>query len=199
MTAASNLTRISSSAASARSFSTARTRFSRAITRARKIGLASEQAIASSEAADDKENKAAAAARAEKRRANRGALPAHLPRIHVTIEPEDRNCPCCCSPMHAIGADLSERRPPALGRTGLDQASRTFDRTASAATDATDGAGGRSATAPHPAPRWRRPVRRAPRPDALATRRFWSKTDSRHRSRPTENQIRARLGREINP
>ena len=68
-----------------------------------------EQAIASSEAADDKQNKAAAAARAEKRRANRGALPAHLPRIHVTIEPEDRNCPCCCSPMHATGADLSER------------------------------------------------------------------------------------------
>ena len=41
-----------------------------------------EQAIASSEAAADKQNKAAAAARAEKRRANRGALPAHLPRIH---------------------------------------------------------------------------------------------------------------------
>jgi transposase len=47
-----------------------------------------EQAVAASEAADDKQNKAAAAARAEKRRANRGALPAHLPRVHVTIEPE---------------------------------------------------------------------------------------------------------------
>ena len=68
-----------------------------------------EQAIAPNEAAEDKQNKAAAAARVEKRRANRGALPAHLPRIHVTIEPEDRNCPCCCAPMHAIGADLSER------------------------------------------------------------------------------------------
>ena len=68
-----------------------------------------EQAVAASEAADDKQNKAAAAARAEKRRANRGALPAHLPRVHVTIEPEDRNCPCCRSPMHAIGADVSER------------------------------------------------------------------------------------------
>jgi transposase len=45
----------------------------------------------------------------EKRRASRGALPAHLPRVHVTIEPEDWNCPCCRSPMHAIRADVSER------------------------------------------------------------------------------------------
>jgi transposase len=68
-----------------------------------------EQAVAASEAADDKQNKAAASARAEKRRMSRGALPAHLPRVHVTIEPEDRTCPCCRSPMHAIGADVSER------------------------------------------------------------------------------------------
>jgi transposase len=68
-----------------------------------------EQVVAAREAADDKQNKAAAAARVEKRRASRGALPAHLPRIHVTIEPEDWNCPCCRSPMHAIGADVSER------------------------------------------------------------------------------------------
>ena len=68
-----------------------------------------EQAIAASEAADDKRDKAAAAARAEKRRAVRGALPTHLPRVHVTIEPEDRTCPCCRAPMHAMGADVSER------------------------------------------------------------------------------------------
>jgi len=68
-----------------------------------------EQAVAAREADDDKQNKAAAAARAEKRRVNRGALPAHLPRVHVTIEPGDRNCPCCRSPMHAIGAETSER------------------------------------------------------------------------------------------
>ena len=68
-----------------------------------------EQVVAAREAADDKQNKAAAAARVEKRRAIRGALPAHLPRVHVTIEPEDWNCPCCRSPMHAIGADVSER------------------------------------------------------------------------------------------
>ena len=68
-----------------------------------------EQAIAASEAADDKRDRTAAAARAEKRRANRGALPIHLPRVHVTIEPEDLTCPCCRLPMHAIGADVSER------------------------------------------------------------------------------------------
>ena len=68
-----------------------------------------EQVVAAREAADDKQNKAAAAARVEKRRASRGALPAHLPRVHVTIEPEDWNCPCCRSPMHAIRADVSER------------------------------------------------------------------------------------------
>jgi transposase len=31
----------------------------------------------------------------KKRRPNRGSLPAHLPRIHVTIEPESTVCPCC--------------------------------------------------------------------------------------------------------
>jgi transposase len=68
-----------------------------------------EQAIAADEAADDKQNEAAARARADKRRSNRGALPAHLPRVHVTIEPEDKNCPCCRSPLHVIGEETSER------------------------------------------------------------------------------------------
>ena len=68
-----------------------------------------EQAIATSEAADDKQNEERARARAERRRATRGALPAHLPRVHVTIEPDDKNCPCCRSPMHVIGEETSER------------------------------------------------------------------------------------------
>jgi transposase len=68
-----------------------------------------EQAIAGNEAADDKKDAVAARARSEKRRANRGALPAHLPRVDVTIEPEDTNCPCCRSPMHVIGEETSER------------------------------------------------------------------------------------------
>lgn len=68
-----------------------------------------EQAIAASEAVDDKRDKAAARIRADKRRADRGALPAHLPRVHVTIEPEDKNCSCCRSPMHVIGEESSQR------------------------------------------------------------------------------------------
>jgi transposase len=68
-----------------------------------------EQAIAANEAEDDKKDPAAARECAEKRRANRGALPAHLPRVHVTIAPEDANCPCCRAPMHVIGEESSER------------------------------------------------------------------------------------------
>ena len=68
-----------------------------------------EQAIAASEADDDKKDPAGAGTRADKRRAGRGRLPAHLPRVHVTIKPEDTNCPCCRAPMHAIGEDSSER------------------------------------------------------------------------------------------
>src|ERR1700731_4614114 len=45
----------------------------------------------------------------ETRCANRGALPAHLPRVDVTIEPEDTNCPCCSAPMHLIGEETSQR------------------------------------------------------------------------------------------
>jgi transposase len=68
-----------------------------------------EQALAGDEAGEDKKNPAAARERANKRRINRGALPAHLPRVHVTITPEDTNCPCCRSPMHVIGEDAAER------------------------------------------------------------------------------------------
>jgi len=68
-----------------------------------------EQAIAESEACDDKKDVQAAKARAETRRANRGALPLHLPRVDVTIAPEDTDCPCCKAPMHVIGEEKSER------------------------------------------------------------------------------------------
>jgi transposase len=76
------------------------------------LGLALEdieQAIAGEEASDDKKEPTAARARADKRRSNRGALPAHLPRIDVTIEPDDTNCPCCRGPMHVIGEETSQR------------------------------------------------------------------------------------------
>ena len=61
--------------------------------------------IAKAEAADP----VAKAARAVKRRTNRGALPAELPRVEVVIEPQSRACPCCAGALHRIGEDVCER------------------------------------------------------------------------------------------
>ena len=41
-------------------------------------------------------------------RRNRGALPKHLPRIHVYVEPEETSCPCCAGVLHQIGEDIRE-------------------------------------------------------------------------------------------
>jgi transposase len=58
------------------------------------------------------------AARARTRRANRGSLPAHLPRIEVVVDIEDKTCPCCRGALHRIGEDVAERLDivPALFR-----------------------------------------------------------------------------------
>src|ERR687897_327775 len=42
------------------------------------------------------------------RRRNLGALPAHLPRVEVLVDIEDKSCPCCGGALHAIGEDTSE-------------------------------------------------------------------------------------------
>src|SRR4051812_731512 len=42
------------------------------------------------------------------RRRNLGALPAHLPRVEVLVDVEDKVCPCCGGAMHVIGEDTSE-------------------------------------------------------------------------------------------
>src|SRR6516162_6617021 len=39
---------------------------------------------------------------------NRGALPAHLPRVEIVIDVEDKRCPCCGAAMHVIDEDVSE-------------------------------------------------------------------------------------------
>jgi transposase len=49
------------------------------------------------------------ASRTQQRRVNRGALPKHLPREEVVIEPESTTCPCCQGAMHRIGEDVAER------------------------------------------------------------------------------------------
>jgi transposase len=68
-----------------------------------------EQAIATGEAQAEKRDLELRRDRVAKRRANRGALPAHLPRIEITLEPEDTACPCCRAAMAVIGEDKSER------------------------------------------------------------------------------------------
>src|SRR3954453_21773670 len=73
------------------------------------LGLeALEQAIAKEDARAEKQNADLRRENAAKRRASRGALPAHLPRIEVTLTPEDTACPCCRTPMTVIGEDSSE-------------------------------------------------------------------------------------------
>jgi transposase len=46
---------------------------------------------------------------AKRRRAGRGRLPAHLPRIEVVLAPEATACPCCQGPLIEIGIDTAER------------------------------------------------------------------------------------------
>jgi transposase len=45
----------------------------------------------------------------KRRRAGRGRLPAHLPRVEVVLAPEAAACPCCQGPLVEIGVDAAER------------------------------------------------------------------------------------------
>src|SRR5262245_53849485 len=62
-----------------------------------------EQVAAYGETAQDVIAPEGRDARARKRRGNRGALPAHLPRIEVVVNNEDKTCPCCRGELHRIG------------------------------------------------------------------------------------------------
>jgi transposase len=74
------------------------------------LGLeALEQAIAKDEAEAEKRDPERREGNVAKRRASRGALPSHLPRIEVTLLPEDTARPCCRAEMTVIGEDTSER------------------------------------------------------------------------------------------
>jgi transposase len=66
-----------------------------------------EQTVAAVEAEADR---AATPGRTRvRRKVNRGALPAHLPRIETVVDVADRTCPCCAGKMHKIGEDVAER------------------------------------------------------------------------------------------
>ncbi|WP_197432860.1 transposase, partial [Methylobacterium sp. CCH7-A2] len=62
-------------------------------------GLAGEEAADPAKRAD----------RVKKRRANRGSLPAHLPRIEQVADIQDMACPCCRG--QSKGPDLLQPAP----------------------------------------------------------------------------------------
>jgi transposase len=67
-----------------------------------------EQTVAAAEAGEEKAAKPERL-RPARRRINRGALPAHLPRVETVIDIADRTCPCCAGALHRIGEDVAER------------------------------------------------------------------------------------------
>src|SRR4051794_39270543 len=68
-----------------------------------------EQVEAAGHAEAEESAPAEAAVRKANRRVNRGALPAHLPRVETLVDVESTMCPCCSSTLHRIGEDVSER------------------------------------------------------------------------------------------
>src|SRR3954451_17265226 len=68
-----------------------------------------EQTVAAAEAAREEVTARSGTPRPPRvRRRNLGALPAHLPRVEVLVDLEDKSCPCCGGALHVIGEDASE-------------------------------------------------------------------------------------------
>src|ERR1700724_1634666 len=68
-----------------------------------------EQAEAAGQAESEENTPAERKTRAARRRANRGALPAHLPRIDTLVAVASMICPGCSGPLHRIGEDVAGR------------------------------------------------------------------------------------------
>jgi transposase len=68
-----------------------------------------EQEAAAGQATSEQTNPAERKVRAARRRTNRGALPAHLPRVETVVDVTSTVCPCCAGTLHRIGEDVSER------------------------------------------------------------------------------------------
>ena len=68
-----------------------------------------EQVEAAGQAETEGEASAERKTRAARRRANRGALPAHLPRIETVVDVASMICPGCSGTLHRIGEDVAER------------------------------------------------------------------------------------------
>src|SRR3954454_23214812 len=68
-----------------------------------------ERTAAAAEAAQEAGSRSSDAPRPPRpRRRNLGALPAHLPRIEVLVDVEDKSCLCCGGALHVIAEDTSE-------------------------------------------------------------------------------------------
>src|SRR3954470_8730415 len=68
-----------------------------------------EQTAAAAEAAQEQVAARSGTPRPPRsRRRNLGALPAHLPRVEVLVDVEDKACPCGGGALHAVGEDTSE-------------------------------------------------------------------------------------------
>src|ERR1041385_6189554 len=61
-----------------------------------------EQGVAADEITEETASTTLKAKRAVRRRANRGSLPAHLPRIETVVDIDDKTCPCCRHALHVI-------------------------------------------------------------------------------------------------
>lgn len=68
-----------------------------------------EEAVAALEAAEDRANPNTREKRTAERRANRGQLPEHLPRIIEILMPAATCCPCCKGDLVEISRDESQR------------------------------------------------------------------------------------------
>src|SRR5215218_10723803 len=68
-----------------------------------------EASLADNEAEAEKRSPEQRKKNTARRRAGRGRLPAHLPRIEQVLLPESTACPCCRGEMVEIGTDTAER------------------------------------------------------------------------------------------
>lgn len=76
------------------------------------LALPDVEIVTAVPAANDDDPAAGAAKTMSPRRKavrNIGALPKHLPRCEVVIEPESKTCPCCQGALHPIGEDVTEQ------------------------------------------------------------------------------------------
>src|SRR3954470_10353882 len=68
-----------------------------------------EASLAAAEAEAEKNSTEQRKQNAARRRATRGRLPAHLPRVEQVLLPASTTCPCCRGTMVEIGCDTAER------------------------------------------------------------------------------------------